>query len=115
MAYSEELAARVRKIFSTLKNVEEKRMIGGLTFMLNDKMCAGILNDDLMIRIDPDEYDNALKKPGCRQMDFTGKPMKGFVLIGTRGTKDQKDLKYWVGLAIEYNPKAKSSKKKKKK
>jgi len=116
MEYSIILAHRVRQ-FLAPKNllIEEKKMMGGLTFMVNGKMCVGILKDDLMARIAPEEYENALAKSGCREMDFTGKPMKGFVFIDSRGTDQNKDLEYWVNLALDYNERAKSSKKGKKK
>src|SRR5688572_8043442 len=102
MAYDEKLAGRVRsalKIKSTLQ-LEEKQMMGGLTFMVNGKMCLGILKEDLMARIDPIEYESALQKKGCRQMDFTGKPVKGYVFIGVSGTSNKKDLDFWIGLAL---------------
>jgi len=113
MAYNEELVNRVRELLLSKKSVKEKKMMGGLTFMVNDKMCVGILNDDLMARIDPAIYENALERSGCREMDFTGKPMKGFVFIDPDGTKSKNDLEYWVNLALDFNKKAKSSKKKK--
>ena len=112
MAYNEDLANRVRKAFHDLPNVEEKKMMGGLTFMVNSKMCLGIVKDDLMARIDPEIYEMALSKKGCREMNFTGKPMKGFVFISPIGTDNQKDLRYWVELALDFNKKAKASKKK---
>ena len=113
MAYNEKLAERVREAFAGITKVEEKKMMGGLTFMINNKMCVGILKDDLMARIDPDVYDSVLKRKGGREMDFTGKPMKGFVFVSPEGTKSKKDLSYWVGLALDYNKKAKSSRRKK--
>ncbi|MGB5287742.1 MAG: TfoX/Sxy family protein [Ignavibacteriaceae bacterium] len=112
MAYDEILANRIRQILTPKRKVEEKKMMGGLTFMVNDKMCVGILEDNLMARIDPDIYETVLKKKGCREMDFTGRPMKGFVFIDPDGTKKKKDLDYWLRLALEYNKKAKPSKRK---
>ena len=79
--------------------------------MVNGKMCVGILKDEIMARIDPAVYEKALKRKGCREMRFTGKPMKGFVFVGTEGTKSKKDLEYWVGLAVDFNKIAKASKK----
>jgi TfoX/Sxy family transcriptional regulator of competence genes len=113
MAYDEHLANRTRELLSGKRNVKEKKMMGGLTFMVNDKMCVGILNDELMARIDPAVYESVLERKGCREMDFTGRPMKGFVFIGPEGTKLKKDLEYWINLALDFNKKAKSSKKKK--
>ena len=112
MAYNEKLAERIREELSSVRKVEEKKMMGGLTFMVNDKMCVGIANDDLMVRIDPEEYEVALTKKGCREMDFTGRPMKGFVFVGSEGTKGKKDLSHWISLALKFNKKAKASKKK---
>ena len=112
MAYSEQLAERIRKRFATLKNVEEKKMMGGLTFMYNDKMCVGIMKDELMCRIDPEYHETAIAKKGCRTMDFTNRPMIGYVLVNESGMKSDKDFDYWINLSLEYNPKAKSSKKK---
>jgi len=76
MAYDEKLADRIREILVDQPVVEEKQMMGGVTFMVNNKMCVGIVKDEMMARIDPEQYDDALEKHGCRPMDFTGKPMK---------------------------------------
>ena len=114
MAYNETLAQRVREALASQPRMEEKKMMGGLTFMVNDKMCVGILQDDLMARIDPQIYETALRKKGGREMDFTGKSMKGFVFISPEGTRRKEDLDYWIGLALEFNKKAKASKKRKK-
>jgi len=113
MAYDENIAERIRERFAQLENVEEKPMMGGLTFMYNGKMCVGIIKDEMMCRIDPMEHDAALEKPGCRLMDFTSRPMKGYVLIDQAGMKNQKDFDYWIDLALAFNAKAKASKKKK--
>jgi TfoX/Sxy family transcriptional regulator of competence genes len=115
MAYNEILADRIRESLSGQPNVEEKKMMGGLTFMVNDKMCVGILQDDLMARIDPEMQGEALKKTGCKVMDFTGRISKGFVLVEPHGIRTKRELDYWVGLALDYNERAKSSRKAKKK
>jgi len=90
-------------------------MMGGLTFMLNNKMCVGIIKDELMCRLDPVFYPTALEKKGCRPMDFTGRPMKGWVIIDKLGMKKDDDFNYWIELALEFNKKAKSYKDKKRK
>lgn len=115
MAYDEYLADRIRLALKE-KGVSffEKRMMGGLTFMVDDKMCVGILKNELMVRIDPEVQEEALKREGGREMDFTGKPMKGFLLVRPEGIDMDSDLKDWLQLALDYNPKAKSSKSKKK-
>ncbi len=113
MAYDEKLADRVRERMADLDEVEEKPMMGGLTFMYHGKMCVGIIKDELMCRIDPQDQDAALEKPGCRVMDFTKMPMKGYVMIDSAGMKTQQDFDHWIDLALAYNPKAKASKRKK--
>lgn len=115
MAYNEKLADRVREIISlTHKNVEEKKMFGGLCFMVNDKMCLGVEEERLMVRLDPDRYYEAMEKEGCKPMDFTGKIMKGYVFVDIDVLDTEKKLDYWVQLALEFNSKAKAAKKKKK-
>ena len=116
MAYDEKLAERVRNILGK-KNIsfEEKKMMGGLCFMVDDKMCLGVQDSKIMARIDPDIYESSLTKPGCKVMDFTGKPMRGYVYVEDEEIKKESDLSGWVKLCLDFNPKAKSSKKKKKK
>lgn len=114
MAYNEKLADRIREMISfSHKITEEKKMFGGLCFMVNDKMCVGVEKERLMVRLDPERYDEVMEKEGCRPMDFTGKVMKGYVFVeaDTLGTK--KKLEYWIKLALDYNKIAKASKKKK--
>ncbi|MEP6713041.1 MAG: TfoX/Sxy family protein [Ferruginibacter sp.] len=114
MAYSEKLAGRTRELISlTHKNVEEKKMFGGLCFMVDEKMCVGVETNRLMVRIDPAKFDEAMEKEGCKPMDFTGKVMKGFVFVDIDALTTKKKLEYWIRLALEYNKIAKSSKKKK--
>ena len=115
MAYNEDLAARVKKALSGIRRVEEKKMMGGLTFMVNDKMALGVLRDYLMVRFDPESHEIALTRKGCREMDFTGRPMKGFVFVGPDGTGGKSDLDHWVALALEYNKIARPARKRKKK
>ena len=113
MAYNEQLADRIRElIVRTHKNVEEKKMFGGLCFMVNEKMCVGVEKERLMVRLDPDRYDEVVEKEGCKPMDFTGRVMKGFVFVDIAALNTKKKLEYWVALALAYNQIAKSSKKK---
>jgi TfoX/Sxy family transcriptional regulator of competence genes len=112
MSYNEKLADRTRELISlTHKISEEKRMFGGLCFMVNDKMCIGVEKDRLMVRLDPEKYDEVMEKEGCEPMDFTGKVMKGYVFVDEDALTTKKKLEYWVKLALEYNKIAKSSKK----
>ena len=114
MAYNEFLADRIRTVLRDKKvSVDEKKMMGGLCFMVDDKMCVSVEKDKLMARIGPDIYDKALTKKGCREMDFTGRAMKGFAFVESEGIDMDKELEYWVQLCLDYNPKAKSSKRKK--
>src|SRR6185437_7285042 len=110
MAFNEKLADRVREIILLHHdNVEEKKMFGGLCFMVNDKMCVGVEKERLMLRIDPEKYEAVMEKEGCRPMDFTGKVMKGYVFVDTDVLRTKKQLDYWIDLALEYNKKAKPS------
>lgn len=117
MAYDEFLADRTRQAFHELAVAfETKRMMGGLIFMVDGKMCVGLDKDKasgddrLMARIGPAEYEKALKEKGVGKMDFTGRPMKGFVFIGSKAIDSDEDLKYWLRKALDFNPKAKNSK-----
>jgi TfoX/Sxy family transcriptional regulator of competence genes len=113
MAYDEHLAERIS---GTLKekhvSFEAKNMMGGLCYLINGKMAVGIVKNSLMARIDPDLYEKALSKKGCRPMDFTGKPMKGYVFVDPAGVDMDKDLEYWIQLTLDFNPRVKASKKK---
>jgi TfoX/Sxy family transcriptional regulator of competence genes len=110
MAYNEILADRIRERLAHLENVEEKKMMGGLVFMVNDKMCVGVVKDELMCRINPSVHEMAVEKHGCRTMDFTHRPMIGYVLIEESVLKSGSDFDYWINLALEFNSEAKSSK-----
>ena len=113
MSFNEKLADRVREIIAIdHDNVEEKKMFGGLCFMVNDKMCVGVEAERLVVRLDPAKYDEVMKKEGCKPMDFTGKIMKGYVFVDIDVLNTRKKLEYWVNLALEYNKIAKASKKK---
>ncbi|MFQ6013357.1 MAG: TfoX/Sxy family protein [Thermoplasmata archaeon] len=101
MAYDERLAQRVRGAL-TGEEVTEKRMFGGITFMLGDKMCVGVLKDDLVVRVGPDGYEEALAAPHAREMDFTGRSLRGFVYVGPDGVQSDGDLETWVNLAVDF-------------
>lgn len=113
MAYNTNLANRIRERLANLPVLEEKEMMGGLVFMVNDKMCVGVVKDEMMCRIDRDFHETAIEMPGCRTMDFTKRPMIGYVLIDETGMRTQKDFEFWINQALEFNVKAKSSRKKK--
>ncbi len=114
MAYDELLAEKVRLYFIT-NGVENReiKMMGGLCFMVDEKMCVGVMGPELMARINPDIYDHSIAKNGCTEMQFTGRPMKGFVIVNLEDVDAANGLDYWLQLCLDYNPLAKSSKKKK--
>jgi len=113
MAYDELLAERIEQILKERRvPFVEKKMMGGLSFMVDNKMCIGIIKNDLMARIDPDKQEEYLLEEYCREMDFTGRPMKGFVNVAPEGVDLDSELERWVDRCLEFNPKAKSSKKK---
>lgn len=112
--FSEYLSDRIRNVMKDKStHFVEKKMMGGLTFMVDDKMCVGIINDDLMARIDPEVYEDALTRKGVREMDFTKKPMKGWIYVSPEGIDTDDELAEWIQLALDFNPMAKSSKKRK--
>ena|SRR6218665_369182 len=115
MAYNEALADRIREALVDLPSVDEKRMFGGVCFMVDEKMCLGVIKDEMMCRIDPDLEEALLEKRGCRPMDFTGRPMKGYVYVSEEGIKSKKDFDSWIGLCLDFNAKAKKSRKTSKK
>lgn len=115
MSYNEKLADRVREIIAeTHQDIEEKKMFGGICFMVNGKMCSGVQNEALMVRLDPAMVNKVVEKDGCMPMTMGGKVMKGFVFVDEAVLTTKKKLAYWLKLALDYNPIAKASKKKKK-
>ncbi len=113
MAYDEHLADRIRQSLKG-KNTTyiEKTMMGGLCFMIDDKMCVGIVKNDLMARVAPEKYTELLGKDGAKPMDFTGRTMKGFIMIEPHGIDMDEQLDEWIQYCLDFNPLAKSSKKK---
>lgn len=109
MAYSEYLVERVRQRLTHAGNVEERKMMGGLVFMVNDKMCLGVdidkntQQDRLMVRVGKLPYESLLTKKGSREMDFTGRVMRGFLFIDPQGFDAEEDLDFWVERALEFN------------
>ncbi len=112
MPYDIKLSNRIREALEPVKNVKEKEMFGGVCFMVNDRMCVGVVKDEMMCRIDPAVYGGSLEKNGCREMIFTGRPMKGYVFISDEGMRSKKEFEYWISLCLDFNSRAKASKKK---
>ena len=115
MAYDEYQEERINRILKE-KNVNfySKKMMGGLCYTMDDKMLCGIVKNQLMARIGPDGYEEALAQDHVNEMNFTGRAMKGYVFVDEQGLDMDEDLEYWIQKCIDFNPLAKSSKKKKK-
>jgi TfoX/Sxy family transcriptional regulator of competence genes len=115
MAYNEQLGERIAEKLSSLNIAfEEKKMFGGIAFMIRDKMCIGVSKDMLMLRVMEDKYEAQLEKPHVEPMQFTGKTMKGFLFIHELAYKKDKDLLYWINLGLEFGEKGVLKVKKKK-
>ncbi|MGI0020518.1 MAG: TfoX/Sxy family protein [Nitrososphaera sp.] len=102
MVYDERLVGRIRAMLAGRPDLREKNMFGGVSFLLNGKMCFGVIKDDLVVRVGPKIYEKALAMPHARPMDFTGKPMKGFVYVGSKGLSRNAALEKWLGMGMNY-------------
>jgi TfoX/Sxy family transcriptional regulator of competence genes len=111
MAFNERLANRIREALAHLPNVEEKKMFHGICFMVNGKMCLCVRLDEMLCRVGPGKYGEALEMSHCRPMIHNGRTMTGFVFVSEEGIRKKKDFEYWVEVALEFNKEAKASKK----
>jgi len=102
MAYNDQLAARIRTSLEGHPGVIERKMFGGIAFMIHGNMCCGVVNDDLMVRVGADSLEASLALPHARPMDFTGRPMKGFVFVGPEGINDDGALSRWIDRGVKY-------------
>ncbi len=102
MPYDERLAGRVRAVMANADGVRERKMFGGLAFLLNGNMCCGLVRNDLMVRVGPDDYEQSLQRAHARAMDFTGKPMKGFVYVSPAGVASETNLRGWVSRGLDF-------------
>jgi hypothetical protein len=102
MAYSEELADRVRRALADRDNVLERKMFGGIAFMLEGNMCAGVTGDELMVRVDPDAAEDAASEPHARVMEMGGRPMRGFVVVSPAGIEADEALGAWVARGADH-------------
>jgi TfoX/Sxy family transcriptional regulator of competence genes len=102
MAYDERLAARIRRILSSAAAVSERKMFGGIAFMVGGNMACGVIGDELMVRVGPDGHDDALAEPHVRIMDFTHRPIRGMVYVGVPAIKSDADLERWVARGAAY-------------
>ena len=110
MSYDETLAARIRRCLAARTDVVEKKMFGGLCFMVGGAMCCGLTKTDFMVRVGPDRYSDALAQPHARPMDFTGHPLKGMVYVGPEGLRTASALARWVQRGLEFVSEAKPGK-----
>lgn len=102
MAYDEKLADRIRQAVGPRSDVTEKKMFGGIAFLLDGKMFCGVVKNDLMLRLGPVRYDDALAEPHVRVMDFTGRPMHGYVFVGPAATRTAQAIKPWLHQALAF-------------
>ena len=102
MAYDEELAERVRRALAGREGLSEKKLFGGIAFMLRGNMCCGIVRHDLMVRVGPERHEEALAQPHARPMDFTGRPMRGMVYVTPEGCRTDEALKRWVEQGLNF-------------
>lgn len=108
MAVDEAVAERVRGALKGKRGIEEKRMFGGIAFMVRGHMCIGVIRNVLMARVGADAYDEALAEAHAREMDFTGKPLKGYVYVGPKGFATPTGLRKWIDRCLAYNKKLKA-------
>lgn len=102
MAFDEALADRIRDVLASRPEVSERKMFGGIAFMLAGNMAVGVIGEDLMVRLDPEDAEKALREPHTRPMDFTGKPMKNMVYVDAEGTASDESLAGWVEAGADY-------------
>lgn len=102
MAFDEGLAERIRNQLHDHNDVVEKKMFGGLCFMVSGHMTVGIVNDKLMARVGPDQYEECLSKPHAIKMDFTGRPMKGMIYVLPKGLQEDQNLKMWLESCLSF-------------
>lgn len=115
MAYNEYLQERIETVLNEKKiRFEARKMMGGLCFMIDDKMCIGIINNNLMARVGRENYEALIEHEYARPMDFTKRPMKGYLIIAPEGIDYAVDLEFWIQKCLDFNPLAVASKKKKK-
>lgn len=102
MAYDEGLADRIRVALLDQPGTTEQKMFGGLTFLINGNMCCGVIKDEFMARVGPQQYDGALSRPHARLMEFTGRPMAGMVMVAPDGVAQDEDLTEWVAMGVRF-------------
>jgi TfoX/Sxy family transcriptional regulator of competence genes len=102
MAFDSHLGDRVRLVLERKKGIAERRMFGGLAFLISGKMFCGIIKNKLVVRVGPDQYHDALSKPHTSKMDFTGKPLTGYVYVGKQGVRTDNALASWIDQGLRF-------------
>lgn len=102
MAFDEQLAQRIQLVLKGRRGVTTKKMFGGIAFMVNGNMSVGIVGDELMLRVGAEKAEELLKLDHVKEMDFTGKPLKGFVYVEPEGFETDPELEKWVMCGVEY-------------
>ena len=102
MAYDEGLAHRIREVLGDDPDLIEKKMFGGVGFMLRGNMACGVNQDDLIVRVGPEQYETELARPHARPFDFTGRPMTGWVMVGPEGYQEDQELADWVERGLRF-------------
>ena len=102
MAFDESLARRIRAVLASKKNIEEKKLFGGVGFLLNGNMLVGVWKNSLIVRVGPDGYEDALLEPHVKEFDITGRPMKGWIMVEPEGVEDDNQLKDWIERAMKF-------------
>ncbi|WP_025762837.1 TfoX/Sxy family protein [Dyadobacter tibetensis] len=115
MAFNTTINDRLREALQAVPLLEERHMFGGVCYMVDGKMCIGVVKDEVMCRVGPEQYEACLEKPGCREMVFSGRPLRGFVYVSDAAMRSKQELQYWIDLCLAFNPIAKQSNKRKSK
>ena len=102
MAYDVALAERIARLLTGKKRVTQKQMFGGVCFLLNGHMCCGVAGEQLVVRVGPERYESVLRKTHAKPMDFTGRPLRGFVYVMPQGLRSRAALKTWIDLSLRY-------------
>jgi TfoX/Sxy family transcriptional regulator of competence genes len=102
VAYDEGLAQRIREMLAERRGISEMRMFGGIAFLTSGNMAVGVVKDDLMVRVGPELHDGLVGMPHVRPMDFTGRPMNGFLYVAPEGVDSDADLRRWIDQGVAY-------------
>lgn len=102
MAFDDGLAARIADVLCEEVGLESRKMFGGIAFMLDRHMCCGVVGSDLMLRVGPEAYDDALREPHARPMDFTGKPLRGMIYVAAEGIAEEPELAAWIARGVQF-------------